>query len=96
MGLLGACERNNATCEYFDSAKGRKISRNYVIHLQNRIRALEAESSRLEIGSSAKPDPERMLRSGGLVTLKENAETRYLGPSSGKALANLQLLCTMG
>ncbi|KAL8839403.1 MAG: hypothetical protein Q9170_001742 [Blastenia crenularia] len=45
---------------------------------------VEAELSQLESATSISPDTARIVRSGALVTLKENAETRYLGPSSGK------------
>ncbi|KAL8811256.1 MAG: hypothetical protein Q9200_001949 [Gallowayella weberi] len=84
------CERSNAICDYFDTAKGQKISRSYVVHLQKRIKALEAECSQLESQhATTAPDVQGMLRSGGLVTLKENAETRYLGPSSGIAMTRI-------
>ncbi|KAL9581247.1 MAG: hypothetical protein Q9212_004009 [Teloschistes hypoglaucus] len=43
----------------------------------------------MERNRAATPDVEAMVRSGGLVTLKENAETRYLGPSSGIAITRL-------
>ncbi|KAL8691978.1 MAG: hypothetical protein Q9218_002902 [Villophora microphyllina] len=87
----GPCERNSAVCEYFDSSKGQKVSRNYVIHLQQKIKALEAQYDQVEHDCTPTPAPdvEGMVRSGGLVTLKENAETRYLGPSSGIAMTRL-------
>lgn len=50
---------------------------------------MEAELGQLEPTNSIAPDTERMVRSGALVTLKENAETRYLGPSSGIAMTRL-------
>ncbi|KAL9585207.1 MAG: hypothetical protein Q9203_004345 [Teloschistes exilis] len=84
---IGPCERNNTVCEYFDSAKGKKLSRHYVIHLQQKIKALEYQHDQMERNRAATPDVEAMVRSGGLVTLKENAETRYLGPSSGEDAA---------
>ncbi|KAL8950697.1 MAG: hypothetical protein Q9222_003283 [Ikaeria aurantiellina] len=84
-----ACTRNNATCEYFDTAKGKRISRDYVVHLQNKIKALELKYSRLEPQQSVSVDVEDMVRSGGLVALRENAETRFLGPSSGIAMTRL-------
>ncbi|KAL8869159.1 MAG: hypothetical protein Q9174_004477 [Haloplaca sp. 1 TL-2023] len=83
------CERNNASCEYYDSAKEKTISRNYVIYLQQKIKALEEESSLLDSQATPFRDIESMVRSGGLVTLKENTETRYLGPSSGIAMTRL-------
>ncbi|KAL8634706.1 MAG: hypothetical protein Q9228_007714, partial [Teloschistes exilis] len=70
------CERNSTVCEYFDSAKGKRVSRNYVVHLQQKIKALELQHDQMERNRTATPDLEGMVRSGGLVTLKENAETR--------------------
>ncbi|KAL8661134.1 MAG: hypothetical protein Q9202_005849 [Teloschistes flavicans] len=85
----GPCERNNTVCEYFDSAKGKRVSRNYVVHLQQKIKALELQHDQMERNRMTTPDLEGMVRLGGLVTLKENAETRYLGPSSGIAITRL-------
>ena len=82
----GPCERSNAVCEYFDTTKGRNISRTYVIHLQNKVQALEAELASLGIAEYETPDVETMIRSAGYVKFKENDEARYLGPSSGIAV----------
>ena len=82
------CERNNAVCEYFDTTKGRNISRTYVIHLQNKVQALEAELASLGIDEYEMPDAEIMIRSAGYVRFTENEEARYLGPSSGIAVRN--------
>lgn len=84
----GPCERNNAVCEYFDTTKGRNISRTYVIHLQNKVQALEAELASLGISDHETPDAEDIIRSAGYVKFKENDEARYLGPSSGIAVRN--------
>ena len=83
----GPCERNNAVCEYFDTTKGRNISRTYVIHLQNKVQALEAELASLGISEYETPDAEIIARSAGYVRFKENDEARYLGPSSGIAVS---------
>ena len=80
------CERSNAVCEYFDTTKGRNIPRTYVIHLQNKVQALEAELASLGIAGYETPDAEIMIRSAGYVRFKENDESRYLGPSSGIAV----------
>ena len=82
----GPCKRSNAVCEYFDTAKGQNISRTYVIHLQNKVQALEVELASLGIAESDTPDVEVMIRSPGYVRFKENDEARYLGPSSGIAV----------
>ena len=79
----GPCERSNALCEYFDTTKGRNIPRTYVIRLQNKVQALEAELASLGIAGYETPDAEMMIRSAGYVRFKENDESRYLGPSSG-------------
>ena len=82
----GPCERSNAVCEYFDSTKGRNIPRTYVIRLQTKVQALEAELAALGIMGYETPDAEIMTRSAGYVRFKENDESRYLGPSSGIAV----------
>ncbi len=75
-------------CEYYDTTKGRNIARTYVIHLQNKVQALEAELASLGIAGYETPDEEIMIRSAGYVRFKENDEARYLGPSSGIAVRN--------
>jgi hypothetical protein len=85
------CERSGSTCEYLDAAKGRKINRHYVIRLQERVRALEAELSQYtdEEGDYPRTN-EDMVRPGGMVRLNASDETpRYLGPSSGIAMTRL-------
>lgn len=84
------CERAGAQCEYFDTTKGKKISRTYVIRLQDKVRALEAELGHYTEEESTPPRPEDAIRPGGLVRLDENDETpRFLGPSSGIAMTRL-------
>ncbi|SLM35384.1 fungal specific transcription factor domain-containing protein [Lasallia pustulata] len=85
----GPCERSNTDCEYFDTAKGTKISRSYVIHLQDRVRALEAELGRLTQEDDEPQDAEVMVRGAGLVRFTENDDSRFLGPSSGIAMTRL-------
>ena len=75
-------------CEYFDTTKGRNISRTYVIHLQNKVQALEAGLASFGIDEYETPDAEIMIRSAGYVRFTENDEARYLGPSSGIAVRN--------
>ena len=85
----GPCERNNKVCEYYDTAKGMKISRSYVIKLQNRIQALEADLAQAVEEGYANLDAEVMIRSAGLVRFKQHDEGRYLGASSGIAMTRL-------
>ncbi|KAI9738924.1 MAG: hypothetical protein M1818_005238 [Claussenomyces sp. TS43310] len=85
-----SCERAGALCEYFDTAKGKRISRTYVIRLQDKVRALEAELSQITEDDEAGRNTEDSIRPGGLVRLNENDDTpRYLGPSSGIAMTRL-------
>ncbi|KAH8650102.1 fungal-specific transcription factor domain-containing protein [Xylariales sp. PMI_506] len=84
------CERSGSTCEYFDTTKGKKISRYYVVKLQERVRALEAELSQYTNEEDLPKNNEDMIRPGGLVRLNESDETpRYLGPSSGIAMTRM-------
>ena len=85
----GPCQRSNEECDYFDTAKGEKVSRTYVVHLQNKVQALEMQLARLENQHQSYPDAEVMIRGAGLVRFKENDESRYLGPSSGIAITRL-------
>lgn len=91
MGLprCGPCERSNEKCDYFDTAKGKIVSRTYVIRLQNKVESLEKELALLEEQYRSSPDAEVMIRGAGLVRFKENDESRYLGPSSGIAITRL-------
>lgn len=84
------CERAGAVCEYFDTTKGKKISRAYVIRLQDKVRALETELSQLLEEEGNPPNSEDIVRPGGLIRLREDDETpRYLGPSSGIAMTRI-------
>ncbi|KAF7884488.1 uncharacterized protein EAF02_004824 [Botrytis sinoallii] len=84
------CERAGAVCEYFDTTKGKKISRTYVIKLQEKVRALEMELSQLVEEEGNPPDSEDIVRPGGLIRLNDDDETpRYLGPSSGIAMTRI-------
>lgn len=72
-------------------AKGRRISRYYVVKLQDKVRQLEAELAQYtDDGDEFPRNNEDMVRPGGLVRLNETDETpRYLGPSSGIAMTRL-------
>ncbi|QSZ28677.1 hypothetical protein DSL72_003177 [Monilinia vaccinii-corymbosi] len=84
------CERAGAVCEYFDTSKGKKISRTYVIRLQDKVRALEAELAHLVEEEGNPPNSEDIVRPGGLIRLHEDDEMpRYLGPSSGIAMTRI-------
>ncbi|KUI68985.1 Positive regulator of purine utilization [Cytospora mali] len=85
------CERSGSVCEYYDTTRNKKINRNYVVHLQQKVRQLEAELSQYTDDDTEYPESaEDMVRPGGLVKLNESDETpRYLGPSSGIAMTRL-------
>ncbi|KAK6227531.1 fungal specific transcription factor [Colletotrichum tabaci] len=85
------CERAGSVCEYFDTTKGKKINRNYVIKLQEKVRALEAELRQYtDDDNEFSHVDEDIVRPGGLVRLNDTDETpRYLGPSSGIAMTRL-------
>ncbi|KAK3317968.1 fungal-specific transcription factor domain-containing protein [Apodospora peruviana] len=85
------CERSGSICEYFDTTKGKKISRFYVVKLQEKVRQLETELSQYIDEENEYPRTyEEMVRPGGMVQLNESDETpRYLGPSSGISMTRL-------
>ncbi|KAL3420675.1 fungal specific transcription factor domain-containing protein [Phlyctema vagabunda] len=84
------CERAGVTCEYFDTTKGKKISRTYVIRLQDKVRALEAELGQYTEEETTPQSTEDVIRPGGLVRLNDDDETpRFLGPSSGIAMTRI-------
>ncbi|KAI0478235.1 hypothetical protein F4859DRAFT_50609 [Xylaria cf. heliscus] len=86
------CERSGSICEYFDTTKGKKISRYYVVKLQETVRTLDAELAQYidEEDDGHANDHEDFIRPGGLVKLNETDETaRYLGPSSGIAMTRI-------
>jgi Fungal Zn(2)-Cys(6) binuclear cluster domain. len=85
------CERSGSVCEYYDSAKGKKINRSYVVSLQKKVRQLEEELAKYtdEDGDYPRTHAD-IVRPGGMVRLNETDETpRYLGPSSGIAMTRL-------
>ncbi|KAF2672192.1 hypothetical protein BT63DRAFT_191025 [Microthyrium microscopicum] len=84
----GPCERTNSHCEYFDQAKGVKIPRHYVVHLQHKVRDLERQLEALE-SEDLEPDPESLVRDGAAVRIQEHDESKFLGPSSGIAITRL-------
>ncbi|PHH86536.1 hypothetical protein CDD83_10098 [Cordyceps sp. RAO-2017] len=85
------CERSGSTCEYLDTAKGKKINRYYVVKLQDRVRALEAELGQYTNEECDYPcSNEDIVRPGGMIRVRASDETpRYLGPSSGIAMSRL-------
>lgn len=85
------CERSGSVCEYLDTAKARKINRRYVITLQDKVRALEAELGQYtDEDGDHPPTSEELVRPGGMIRLNGNDETpRYLGPTSGIAMTRL-------
>lgn len=85
------CERSGSVCEYLDTTKGKKINRYYVIRLQDRVKALEAELGQYTDDETDYPcSNEDMVRPGGMIRVKASDETpRYLGPSSGISMTRL-------
>ncbi|TLD37746.1 hypothetical protein E2P81_ATG03421 [Venturia nashicola] len=84
----GPCERTNSHCEYFDQAKATKIPRNYVVHLQHKVRELEKLLEHLD-KDDGDPEPEEIVRHGARVQLQDHDDSKYLGPSSGIAITRL-------
>ncbi|KAF2866450.1 fungal-specific transcription factor domain-containing protein [Massariosphaeria phaeospora] len=84
----GPCERTNSHCEYYDPTKGRKIPRNYVVHLQHKVRDLEKQLSELE-RDDVDPDPEDVMRGAASVRVQDTDESKFLGPSSGITITRL-------
>ena len=66
-----------------------KLSRTYVIHLQDRVKKLEEELAKASDEPNESPDAEILMRGAGLVRMEENDESRFLGPSSGIAMTRL-------
>ncbi|PYI18397.1 C6 transcription factor [Aspergillus japonicus CBS 114.51] len=83
------CERSNAKCVYYDSARKCTISRTYIVSLREKARRLENELAELEKEFKHAADAELMVRGAGRIRFKENDESRYLGPSSGIAMTRL-------
>ncbi|KAF2795042.1 hypothetical protein K505DRAFT_348880 [Melanomma pulvis-pyrius CBS 109.77] len=84
----GPCERTNSHCEYYDPTKSQKIPRNYVVHLQHKVRDLEKQLADLE-RDDVEPDPEDVMRGAAAVRIQETDETKFLGPSSGITITRL-------
>ncbi|RKF77431.1 Positive regulator of purine utilization [Golovinomyces cichoracearum] len=84
------CQRSGSICEYFDRNKNRNMSRNYILHLQDNLWALEKKLSQLMEEETSPPNTEDMVRPGGFVRLNSDDDTpRFLGPSSGIAMTRL-------
>ncbi|KNG90434.1 Zn(II)2Cys6 transcription factor [Aspergillus nomiae NRRL 13137] len=83
------CERSNAKCVYFDSARKCTIPRTYIVSLREKARTLERELEEAEKEFQHAADAELMVRGAGRIRFKENDESRFLGPSSGIAITRL-------
>ncbi|EWC48963.1 hypothetical protein DRE_00268 [Drechslerella stenobrocha 248] len=86
------CQRSGSQCDFWDASKNIKLSRSYVIFLQNRVKALEQELKQLEkdAPASSGPDEDDLVRSMGMVSLSdEEPERHFLGSSAGLQLARL-------
>lgn len=59
-----------------------------MVWLQHKIHELEIEMAKLE-AEDRELDSELAVRDPGLVRLKESEETKFLGPSSGIAIARV-------
>jgi hypothetical protein len=74
-----------------DPASNRKIKRSWVVTLQEKVLALEAELAQYTDDDYPRTN-EDIVRPGGMVRLDASDETtRYLGPSSGIAMTRLLL-----
>ncbi|KAL4896724.1 fungal-specific transcription factor domain-containing protein [Aspergillus ambiguus] len=83
------CERSNAKCVYFDSARKSTIPRSYIVALRDKARRLEKELGDVEKDFQHAADAELMVRGPGRIRFKENDEARFLGSSSGIAITRL-------
>ncbi|KAK6358949.1 hypothetical protein TWF696_000122 [Orbilia brochopaga] len=86
------CQRSGSQCDFWDASKNITLSRSYVIFLQDRVKALEAEIKQLEKDAPPNngPDEEDLVRSMGMVSLSdEEPERHFLGSSAGLQLARL-------
>ncbi|TPX24311.1 hypothetical protein DIZ76_013657 [Coccidioides immitis] len=82
----GPCQRSDSKCVYFDPVKNTTVPRTYILQLQDKVRRLHEKLAQVESQIENSPDPELMVRGGGLIKFKENDESRFLGPSSGIAI----------
>ncbi|KAH6613920.1 fungal-specific transcription factor domain-containing protein [Boeremia exigua] len=83
----GPCERTNSHCEYYDPTKARRIPRNYVVHLQHKVRDLERQLADLD--RDDEPDAEDVMRGAAAVRVQDTDESKFLGPSSGITITRL-------
>lgn len=85
------CERSGSTCEYYDSTKGKRINRSYVVSLQKKVRELEAELAKYtDQDDDDSQSQDDLVYPGGIVRFEGSDESpRYLGPSSGTAMMRL-------
>lgn len=63
------------------------IPRTYITSLQANVRKLQAELMAIENEEVQTPDVDRIARGAGQVKFNKNDESRFLGPSSGIAIA---------
>jgi hypothetical protein len=59
-----------------------------VVHLQHKVRDLESQLEALE-QDDYEPNDEDLVRPGASVRIKDNEESKFLGPSSGIAITRL-------
>jgi len=88
----GPCERSGAHCEFFDTTKQKTIPRSYVLHLQAKVRELEAQIAQQEamLGDVEQPDTGELVRGAGMVKFDdEKGEPRFVGTSSGITMTRL-------
>lgn len=83
------CERSNAKCVYFDPTRNDTIPRTYILQLREKARQLEEQIANVENEIKHAADAELMVRGAGRIKFNQNDEPRYLGPSSGIAIARL-------
>ena len=62
-----------------------------MVFLQRKVKNLERDLAQLDLQQHTKLDVESMIRSAGVIRLKDNDEGRYLGPSSGIAMTRLNM-----
>ncbi|KAI9727486.1 MAG: hypothetical protein M1828_006428 [Chrysothrix sp. TS-e1954] len=83
------CQKHNEECEYWDAGKRKRLSRRYIVHMQDRVTQLEEAVARAEMSHDLGPDQEALLREAAVVQFKATDERKYLGPSSGTTLTRL-------
>ncbi|RDW94103.1 putative C6 transcription factor [Aspergillus mulundensis] len=85
----GPCDRTNAQCVYYDSARRRTIPRTYIVQLRETARRLEKELEEEEKDVQQAADAELIIRGAGRIRFREHDEARFLGSSSGIAITRL-------